>query len=160
MTQYHVYMNLLTRSLYLCCLFQSEPEDHAGAGEAQSGAWETQIHRPGEEPQAAWADVRVHGHSGDSVWFSLMARYNECAAIYLHLHQYFSRGRAHVQHLLTVCIWTVVVVVQGDAGQKGAGQAGPEGSGGDSGKFISINWWLKALIVGLCRLRLCEFLWS
>lgn len=37
---------------------QSEPEDHAGAGEAQSGAREAQIHRPGEEPQAARAHVR------------------------------------------------------------------------------------------------------
>ncbi len=45
--------------MMLCRLFQSEPEDHAGAGEAQSGAWETQIHRPGEEPQAAWAYVRL-----------------------------------------------------------------------------------------------------
>lgn len=31
----------------------------------------------------------------------------------------------------------VVVVFQGDAGQKGAGQTGPEGSGGDSGEFKS-----------------------
>ena len=34
-------------------LSQSQPEDHAGAGEAKGGARETQVHRPGEEPQAA-----------------------------------------------------------------------------------------------------------
>lgn len=41
----------------LLCFHQSEPEDHAGAGEAQSGAREAEIHRPGEEPQAARAHV-------------------------------------------------------------------------------------------------------
>lgn len=43
--------------MLLFCFFQSQPEDHAGAGEAQSRARETQILRPGEEPQAARAYV-------------------------------------------------------------------------------------------------------
>lgn len=30
-------------------------------------------------------------------------------------------------------------VVQGDAGQKGAGQTGPEGSGGDSGELTRLT---------------------
>lgn len=34
-----------------------------------------------------------------------------------------------------VHILTIVVVFQGDAGQKGAGQTRPEGSGGDCGEF-------------------------
>lgn len=32
------------------------------------------------------------------------------------------------------------VLLQGDAGQEGAGQTGPEGSGRDSGEFIEIVW--------------------
>lgn len=45
------------------------------------------------------------------------------------------------QHCGGTCVFKVLklhllVVVQGDAGQKGAGQTGPEGSGGDSGEFI------------------------
>ncbi len=36
---------------------QSEPEGHAGAGEAEGGAREAQSCRPGEEPPAARAHV-------------------------------------------------------------------------------------------------------
>lgn len=45
---------------------------------------------------------------------------------------------SHSERMAGVFIWIVTIVVfQGDAGQKGAGQAGPEGSGGDSGEFSS-----------------------
>lgn len=55
---YDLDLNTLDYFVIDCiCLLKLEPEDHAGAGEAQGGARETQIHRPGEESQAARADV-------------------------------------------------------------------------------------------------------
>lgn len=56
---------------------QSEPADHVGAGEAESGAREAQSRRPGEEPPTARAHVKA-------LTFSLIsaqstARYTVCA---------------------------------------------------------------------------------
>ena len=53
-----------------------------------------------------------------------------------HTHIYWSLV-CFYQYCSNVQVLMVLFVgVQGDAGQKGAGQTGPEGTGGDSGEFI------------------------
>lgn len=42
-------------------------------------------------------------------------------------------------------------VVQGDAGQKGAGQTGPEGSGGDSGELTQVAAGPDVLYIALVQ---------
>lgn len=104
-------------NMNLCWLFQPQPEDHVGAGEAQGRAREAQNNRPGEEPQAARAHV-CHTHS--------------C------LNRGLKTNEQTNKHNTCDVLVNEDFVVQGDAGQKGAGQTRPEGSGGDSGELPNV----------------------
>ena len=88
---------------------QPEPEDHAGAGAAEGGAREAEGRRPGEEPPAAGAHVTPL-----------------CVGLL-----------RPVSHEANGTDQRSSGFVQGAAGPAGAGQAGPEGTGGHRGQLYA-----------------------
>lgn len=92
---------------------QPEPEGHVGAGEAEGGARQAQSRRPGEEPPDPRADVT---HASN-------------------FHVSSSHSAARFTFLCALCNRGVFYLVQGAAGPTGAGQTGPEGTGGDRGQL-------------------------
>lgn len=64
-------------------------------------------------------------------------------------HSYpLKRIKNEEKNQFVMCVLMRIVVDQGDAGQKGAGQTGPEGSGGDSGELTPLAVQIYCLLFG------------